>query len=74
MVNTVRVKASHGRDFHPLADYMTKLQNFTNGEIREFSAFSFSLHLMFDHTLSKLFNSLSDDFTKKTTSKSCPMS
>ena len=25
MVNTVRVNADHGRDFHPLADHMTKL-------------------------------------------------
>ena len=35
--------ADHGRDFHPLADHMTKLRNFT-GEIL---AFPFSLQLMF---------------------------
>ena len=29
MVNTVWFKADHGLDFHPLADYMTKLRNFT---------------------------------------------
>ena len=44
MVNTVWVNADHGRDFHP----------FTKGEIREFSAFPFSLALMFDQTLSNL--------------------
>ena len=41
-------------DVRPLANHMTTLQNFTKGEIREFSAFSFSLHLMFDQTLSNL--------------------
>ena len=54
MVTIVRVKADHGRDFHPLADHMTKLRNFTKGEIREFSVFPFSLQLMFDQTLSSL--------------------
>ena len=29
MVNTVWINADHGLDFHPLADYMTKLRNFT---------------------------------------------
>ena len=52
MVTTVRVNANHERDFHPLADHMTKLQNYTKNEIREFSAFPFSLHLMFNQTLS----------------------
>ena len=32
MVNTVWVNADHGRDLHPLADHMTKLQNFTKEE------------------------------------------
>ena len=36
MVNTVWVNADHGRDFHPLVNYMTKLQNFTKEENREF--------------------------------------
>ena len=51
MVNTLRVKADHGRDFHPFADHVTKLRNFTKGEIREFSAFPFSFHFMLDQTL-----------------------
>ena len=46
--------ADHGRDFRPPADYMTKLQNFTKGEICQFSVFPFSLHLMLDQTLSNL--------------------
>ena len=54
MANTVRVNADHGRDFHPLADHRTKLRNFTKGEIREFSAFPFSLYLTLDQTLSNL--------------------
>ena len=48
MVNTLRVNAYHGRDFHPLADHMTKLQYFTKGE---YSAFKFFLQLMFDQTV-----------------------
>ena len=48
MVNTVQVNANHGRDLHPLANHMTKLQNFTKGENRDFSAFRFSLHLMLE--------------------------
>ena len=51
MVNTVRVNANHGHDFHSLTDHMTKLQNFTNGEIPEFSSFPFSLQIMFDQTV-----------------------
>ena len=43
MVNNVRAKADHGCDAHPLADHMTKLRHFTKSEIREFSAFTFSL-------------------------------
>ena len=43
MVNTVWVNADHGRDFHPLADHMMKLTNFTKEENRDFSAFRFSL-------------------------------
>ena len=44
MVNTVRVNADHGRDFHPLADHLTKLKKFTKGEIHEFS-FSLDLNM-----------------------------
>ena len=43
MVNTVWVNADHGRDLHFLADHMTKLQNFTKEQNRDFSAFRFSL-------------------------------
>ena len=32
MRNTVRVNADNERDFHPLADHMTKLKNFTKGD------------------------------------------
>ena len=53
-VNALLVNADHGRDFHPLADHMTKLRNVTNGEIREFTVFPFSLQLMFDQTLNNL--------------------
>ena len=70
IVNTARVNANHGRDFHPLADYMTKLQNFTKDEIRDFSAFPFSLKLMFDQTLSNLIVCPVHGFTK-TTYNSC---
>ena len=48
MLNTLRVNADHGRDFHPLADHMMKLKKFTMFEICVFSAFPFSLQLMFD--------------------------
>ena len=37
MVNAVRVNADHGRYFHPLADHVTKLRNFTKGENYDFS-------------------------------------
>ena len=46
MVNTVWVNADHGRDFHPLADDMTKLKKFTKEENRCFSAFRLSLQFM----------------------------
>ena len=42
MVNTVQVNADHGRDLHALAKHMTKLQNFTNSENHDFSAFHFT--------------------------------
>ena len=48
MLNTLRVNADYWRDFHPLADHMTKLHKFT----------TFSLQLMFDETVSKLLPSL----------------
>ena len=54
MVNTVRVKADHGRDFNPLAVHMTKLQNVIKGENRDVSAFRFLLHLMLEQALSNL--------------------
>ena len=46
----MRVKADHGRDFHPLADHKKKLRKLIKGEICVFSAFPFSLQLMFDQT------------------------
>ena len=48
MVNTVWVNADHGRDFHPLADHMTKLRNFTKEET------IFSLQLMLEKALTNL--------------------
>ena len=36
MVNAMWVNADHGRDFHPLADHMTKLKNFTKEENLDF--------------------------------------
>ena len=54
MVDTVRVNAVHRRDFHPLTNHMIKLKNFTKSEIHEFSIFLFSLHLIFDQTLSNV--------------------
>ena len=65
MVNIVRVNADRGRDFHPLADHMTKLRNFT----KEYSEFPFSLKLMFDPTLSNLIMCLM--ILQKNTYKSC---
>ena len=52
MVDTVWVNADHGHDFHPFADHMTKLRNFTKEENRDFSAFLFSLHLMLEQAIS----------------------
>ena len=52
--NSKHCVADHRRNFHPLADHMTKLRNFTKGEIHEFSAVAFSLDLMYDQTLSNL--------------------
>ena len=43
MEHTLRISGDHRIDF---ADHMTKLRNFTKGEIREFSAFSFSRQLI----------------------------
>ena len=54
MLNTVWVNADHGRDFHPLADHMTKLRNFTKEENHDFSAFQFSFHLMSEQILGNL--------------------
>ena len=67
MVNIVQVNANHGcdlTDFHPLVDYVTKLQIYTKGEISEFSV-SFSLQLMFVQTLSNLLVCLSDKTYKQ---------
>ena len=54
MVNTVWVNADHGRDLHPLADHLTKLNNFTKEKNRGFSAFRFSLQLTLDQALTNL--------------------
>ena len=43
MVSTVWVNADQGCDLHPLADHMTKLNNFTKEENRDFSAILFLL-------------------------------
>ena len=69
MVNTVRVKADHQPDFLPLIGHMTMLRHFIKGEIHEFSAFPFSLHLMFDQILSNLIVCLM--ISEKNTYKSC---
>ena len=54
MVSTVWVNTDHGRDFHPLADHMTKLRNFTKEENHDFSAILFSLQLMLEQELTNL--------------------
>ena len=54
MVNTVWVNANRGRDLHLLADHMTKSQNFTKEENRDFLAFRFSLQLMLEQALTNL--------------------
>ena len=51
MVNNAQVNVDHGRDFHPLTNHVTKLPRV---KCHEFSAFPFSLQLMFDQTLSNL--------------------
>ena len=43
MVNTVWVNADHWCDLHPLANHITKLQNFAKEENCDFSAILFSL-------------------------------
>ena len=48
MVNTVWVNADHWRDFHPLADHMTKLRSFTKEENRDVSVNLFSFQLMLE--------------------------
>ena len=54
MVNTVWINADHERDFHLLANHLTKLQNFTKEEIHDFSTFQFSLQLMLEQALTNL--------------------
>ena len=46
----MRVNADRGSHFHPLV--LQSKKHFTKGEICQFSAFPFSLKLMFDETLS----------------------
>ena len=43
MVNTGRVNVDHGRNFNHVADHMTKLNNFTRGENRDFQHFDFNV-------------------------------
>ena len=52
MVNNVWVNADDGCDFHPLANHIKNLRNFTKEENRDFSAFRFSLQLMLEQALS----------------------
>ena len=54
MVNIVWVNADHGCDFHPLADHMTKLNNFTKEDNPDFSAIPCSLQLMLEQALTNL--------------------
>ena len=54
MVSNVWVNDDHGRDFHPFADYITKLRNFTKEENREFSTILFLLQLMLDQALTNV--------------------
>ena len=53
MVNVLRVNTDHGRDFRPLAEYMTKLRNVTKGEIHDVAAFPFSLLYFFNYCFAK---------------------
>ena len=50
-VDSVWVNADHGRDFHPLADHMTKLKKITKEENRDFAAFRFSIQFMLEQAL-----------------------
>ena len=54
MVNTVWVNADHGHDLHLLANHMTQLTKFIKEENYDFSAFRFSLQLMFEQALTNL--------------------
>ena len=54
MVSTLWINADHERDFHPLSDYMTKLNNFTKEENCDFSAILFLLQLMLEQALTNL--------------------
>ena len=54
MVSTVWVNANHGRGLHPFADHMTKLQNFTKEENRDFSVILFSIQSMLEQALTNL--------------------
>ena len=47
----LKVSADHGREFNPFVDHTTKLQSFTKGENHDFSAFRYSLHLMFQQSI-----------------------
>ena len=46
--------ADHGRHFHPLANHMIKLRNFSKEENHDFSAILFSLQLMLEQALTNL--------------------
>ena len=46
--------ADHGCDVHPLADHMTRIQNFIKEENCDFSATLFSLQLMLEQSLANL--------------------
>ena len=48
------LNADHGRDLHPFVNHMTKLNNFTKEENRDFSAFRFSFQLMLEQALTNL--------------------
>ena len=64
MVNTVWVKADHGRDLHPLVDHMARLRNFTKEENRDYS-----LQLMLEQALTNLIVCLM--ISHKNTNNSC---
>ena len=52
MVNTAGTRPTMG--VTSILSPISKLRHFTKSEIREFSAFQFSLHLIFDQILSNL--------------------